>query len=538
MHAVDPGIGRSTDLSPFKVFSLIYATAIMLEMMEYWTYVPATLVLLALVILLVWRTTLLTFSALLLVSNIYFVYFRFPDVANHVNLMIFSSTAILLAIAVQKLRNRRAGEGEIFEGMQPALRLLIIITLTVAGFHKFNTDFVDPAVSCAGSFASSVFWALGMDFFGLGIPAFLVLAVALLVSVVLFLRTSREVCLPAVGWRSVAVPLVAVLLIGSMVLMMVGTVHLEGPKQIIFFGIAIFVLCWQLVEGPLLLFPRYQWMALTFSIIVHATIAMAQVADFQAIAIALLVAFIPKDVWSAWRTRSRVRIGRLSINRGAFYLFINLFGGMLMLIHYHFIQFLSPLYVTAGVLFNIGLLVLLWPILTDLFSADRSWRWTGVPVLHPATPRIVYLVPAFLLGFGLTSYLGLRTTGNFSMFSNLRTEGPFSNHLILGNNPFKIWGYQEDVVEIVEFEQEQAKIGHHYALDKGLKLPVVEFRKLLYLWRQAGIEIPMTLNYQGKTLVSSNIANEPGWIVDDWDWEMRLLDFRVIQSDSPNQCRW
>lgn len=538
MYAVDPGLKRSTDLSPFRVFSLIYATAIMLEMMEHWRDVPATLVMLVLVLLLVWRTTLLTFAVLLLVSNIYFVFFKFPEVANHVNLAIFSSTAILLAMAIQKFRNRQAGEDDLFLGMQPVLRLLIIATFTVAGFHKFNTDFVDAEVSCAGWFAGGVFRALRTDFLGMGIPAVLVVAGVVLASVVLLFRTSKRICFPPVDWRAVAAPAIAILLMGAIVLIMVGTERIEGPRQTLVFGIAILVLCWQLVEGPLLLLQRYQWVALAFSIIVHATIAMFMVVDFQAIAVALLVTFVPPNVWEAWRTRSRISIGRLGVNRSALYLFINLLAGLLMLVHSRLVEFLNSPYVAGGILFDVSLLVLLWPILIDLFSPDRKWRWTGVQVLHPMAPRIAYLVPVLLLAFGLTSHLGLRTAGNFSMFSNLRTEGSVSNHLIFRNNPMKLWGYQEDVVEIVEFDRAKARIGHQYSLDEGLMLPVVEFRKLLYLWREAGMEIPMILKYLGETIASANIANEPEWMVDAWDWEMRLLDFRVIQPDGPNRCRW
>lgn len=538
MRAPGQGVGRAFDLSPFQVFSLVYAAAIMLEMMERWRDVPATLVMLALTLLLIWRTNLLTFALLLLASNTYFILFKFPEVANHVNLTIFSNSAILLVMAVQKLRNPRADKDEMFLGMQPTLRLLIIATFSVAGFHKFNTDFVDPEVSCAGWFAGGVFRALGVDFLGLGIPAVIPVAGVMLFATASLSRGSGRLHWPRVDWRGVAAPVVAILAMAVLVLSIVGTDRITDSRDALVFGIAIMVLSWQLVEGPLLLIKRYQWVALAFSIIIHAVIAMFMVVDFQAIAVALLVTFVPPEVWTAWRNRSRIDMAGITINRGALYLYINLFAGLLMLVHFHFVPFMNPPYVIGGILFNISLLVLLWPIVADLFSPDRSWRWTGVPVLHPAAPRFSYMLPVLLVAFGLTSHFGLRTAGNFSMFSNLRTEGVVSNHLILSNNPFKFWGYQEDVVEIVEFDRVSARIGHQYSLDEGLMLPMVEFRKLLYLWREAGIPVPMTLRYRGENVVSNDIANEPGWVVDRWNWEMRLLDFRVIQPDNPNRCRW
>src|SRR4030095_15122896 len=98
------------------------------------------------------------------------------------------------------------------------------------------------------------------------------------------------------------------------------------------------------------------------------------------------------------------------------------------------------------------------------------------------TPRWLLLFPLVLALHGLTSYLGLRTAGNFTMFSNLRTEGTSSNHLLLGSNPIKVWGYQEDVVRFME-------IRHARGLE-GNSLPVVEFRKRINEWTQAGQTVP------------------------------------------------
>jgi hypothetical protein len=70
-------------------------------------------------------------------------------------------------------------------------------------------------------------------------------------------------------------------------------------------------------------------------------------------------------------------------------------------------------------------------------------------------------------------------------------------------------------------------------------LPVVEFRKQLHGWREQGLIVPMTVERNGVVKQFDDIANHPDWRVEARDWEMRLLDFRVIQAaDKPNQCRW
>jgi hypothetical protein len=63
--------------------------------------------------------------------------------------------------------------------------------------------------------------------------------------------------------------------------------------------------------------------------------------------------------------------------------------------------------------------------------------------------------------------------------------------------------------------------------------------KILHHLHETGRVVPMTIRYQGETIVSADIAREPGWVVPERDWEIRLLDFRVIQPDGPpKECRW
>jgi len=139
---------------------------------------------------------------------------------------------------------------------------------------------------------------------------------------------------------------------------------------------------------------------------------------------------------------------------------------------------------------------------------------------------------------GLTSYLGLRTAGNFTMFSNLRTEGPASNHLLLSGNPVKLWHYQEDVVRFIRIDDRRSRIGYQYQPLEGSLLPVVEFRKLIYRWTKAGAAVPMTFEYRGTIHSTTDITRDPEWETRSRDWAMRLLDFRVIQPNGPNACRW
>jgi hypothetical protein len=69
-------------------------------------------------------------------------------------------------------------------------------------------------------------------------------------------------------------------------------------------------------------------------------------------------------------------------------------------------------------------------------------------------------------------------------------------------------------------------------------VPVVEFKKVIYQWSQAGITVPVELEYRGEIYSTEDIAKESLWRTEKRNWEMMLLDFRDIQPEGPNRCRW
>ncbi|MGE0117317.1 MAG: hypothetical protein AB7S71_03900 [Dongiaceae bacterium] len=528
-----------THLHVFSIFVLVYTTAFLLEMVEHWTYPAATTIFLVLSIPVLTKPDRFRFLLFLGASTFYLLWFRFPEVANHVNLIIFTNVTLIVGISYSYTKYAQIeSDDDFYELIMPILGLMITCTFLVAGFHKFNYDFISPQVSCIRIFAGTIWQTMMSDFLDLGIRTVAIIGLILAVAAGTLWLERKRLALPAIDWTAIATPIVATLVAGGALLLLVGTSSIASSMDAVVFVIAIVVLCWQIVEGLLLLIPRYQWVALVLSLAVHVQLAMIRLVDFQAIALALLMTFIPPDVWRSWMRQAQIRIGRVSLHRARAYFLINMFGGLLMLLHNHVADVIPRQYVVSGILFNLGVLIMLWPILKDLLSKERTWRWEGVPVLRSLTFRPLYLLPVALLLFGLTSHFGLRTTGNFSMFSNLRTEGPTSNHILLPGNPLKFAGYQEDVVRVIEIDDEAARIGHQYQNLKGNGLPMVEFRKLLLKWREAGRIVPITFEHRGETIRSEDIATEPRWRVDGLDWEMRLLDFRIIQPNPPNQCRW
>ena len=269
----------------------------------------------------------------------------------------------------------------------------------------------------------------------------------------------------------------------------------------------------------------------------HLSLGLIGFVDFSSLAVALLFAFIPRQQFALLATNSSLSIGSRRIYRVHAYFFILVLGGILTAIHYRLDFDIGDIVFLNGLLLATAALVLIWPILKNLVS-PRPVPWAGVPIWAPQPPRFFCLCLLLIILHGITPYLGLRTAGNFSMFSNLRTEGTQSNHLLLGSNPLKIWGYQEDSVEVLEFDDEYLTQAYNFDELERYTLPMVELRKLIYQWTQSGSTVPIYFVYKGVLHSSQDIINDPDWASPQRDWEMYWMDFRVIQPQGANQCRW
>ena len=90
--------------------------------------------------------------------------------------------------------------------------------------------------------------------------------------------------------------------------------------------------------------------------------------------------------------------------------------------------------------------------LWGLYSAGLILLFVILPKAPPARPTFsfrpwpVLLVPLLTGLNGCSPYLGLKTETAFAMYSNLRTEGGQSNHLLVPAG-VQLFGFQQDLVE-------------------------------------------------------------------------------------------
>jgi hypothetical protein len=454
-------------MTPFSTFAALYMTAVWLELAEHWNYPLFTVAVLIIILLILsGPITRITFLVFLVATTSQFLVVQFPEVANHVNIEIYCNLVMMIGIIYSLARSREfPRDDDWFAMMRPVIQTTAILMYSLAGFHKLNVDFFHPDVSCVADLFGKLSAIVGSEV--AGVPTALILAAGIIAVAYRLLSASplRRLLPVAAGVGAIGLIAVAALL----VLKPAPEIPpLAKPWMIL--AMAGVVISWELVGGLLLAVPRLQAPVVAFSWLMHSTLVLIGFVDFGALALALLYTFVPRPYLDLLNQRVRVPITGRSMHRVQLYVAICVLSGMA--------SGLNKL-VASGLMFLVAELVLVWPVLAALVSPPPRPTWDGVPLSRGLTPRWMFVFPVLLLLHGLTPYLGLRTAGNFSMFSNLRTEGATSNHFLLGANPLKIWSYQEDLVRVIAIDDKWARIGYGYVPLKGNLLPVVEFRKLI-----------------------------------------------------------
>ncbi len=153
-------------------------------------------------------------------------------------------------------------------------------------------------------------------------------------------------------------------------------------------------------------------------------------------------------------------------------------------------------------------------------------------------PLVLQLATLLLFVYGFSNYLGLRTAGTFSMFSNIQTEGPTSNHLLLYSNPFKIFSYQEDLVEIISVS-ENIRGFYRKMPQPGQVIPRVEFSRMLdIMLEQNQQNAALEIIYDGQARTTQNAASDPNFYLPAPAWQKKLFKFRAVLKQGPQICAW
>jgi hypothetical protein len=346
----------------------------------------------AVALTLIWRPRLTPLLVLLAGVMLTRYAIAMPVAGNNKMIAAFMNAGILLicAHAVVRAGNTAPVRENIYENMRVVARALLATMYFYGIFHKINTDFLDPRVSCA----VALYMPLA-DGFGLQNNV-----------------TGKYLAI----WSTFIVE-----------------------------AIAIVSLYWKrwFAVGLLL--------ALMFHFVIPISV-YSWYMDFSSLVLALYILSVPREVSERFYDscarlfrQLRERFGAL----GQALPFGVVIGAAVTLVGVLSV-FSRQAHVAPSHAYQ-SVWVLMWVVyggVTMLLLADAAinhlpWRGT----VGPRRPLWVYAVPATLFIVCTAPYLGLRTEASIAMFSNLHTEAGVSNHLLI-REPLDWFPYQSEVALI------------------------------------------------------------------------------------------
>ncbi|TXK50491.1 hypothetical protein FVR03_04730 [Pontibacter qinzhouensis] len=172
-----------------------------------------------------------------------------------------------------------------------------------------------------------------------------------------------------------------------------------------------------------------------------------------------------------------------------------------------------------------------------VFGAFVIMIYTVQAVAQPATetmfaayfsirPAALWVFPALVLFNGLNPYLGFKTQTSFSMFSNLRTEGGYSNHLFIPGS-LQFTNLQHDLVDVVESDLEELQ---RYKQEDQY-LTYFELRRLVSSHLNKDFYVNFLRNGQLQGLrVENGIADQPDLALPHAYLTSKFVRFRPIDK--------
>jgi hypothetical protein len=165
----------------------------------------------------------------------------------------------------------------------------------------------------------------------------------------------------------------------------------------------------------------------------------------------------------------------------------------------------------------------------------RSRLAAGPPPGRPLfAPRagVAMLAPALILASGLTPYVGLGTERALSMYSNLRTEGGRSNHLLVPVGA-QLFPYQRDLVELRSSSVRRLRV----LAEHGLAVPLPELRAVLTEeMRRGRRDLAVGIARGGTVRNIAAAERDPELALPVSPLALNLLRFRAVEPVGPRRC--
>ena len=318
--------------------------------------------------------------------------YRLPVASNNQTITFFMNSAIIAVVAIELVRSRslRIDRDIAYERLRVVARALLAVMYFYGIFHKINTDFFDPNVSCAIALYEPLTRPLGLDQnilgrYGAIWSTFIVEAIAIV----------------SLYWRR-------------------------------FFWVGLIL---GLSFHYVIPISGYSWYM-----------------DFSSLVLALYMLSTPREVSAGFYSTAVSLLRKLPFKSSGPAAIVALFalllvsGALVFQISGYYparekklIWHSSWLLVWAAVGGVVMVLVTRAALLALPYRETPGRR----------QPAWLYLFPGILFLSALSPYLGLKTESSIAMFSNLHTEGGRTNHLLLDPPPY-LFDYQRDLVTVLD----------------------------------------------------------------------------------------
>lgn len=428
-----------------------------------------TLTILAMATLL-WPGSLPLFTGMLAISVVNNVSF-WPHVSNHILLESIINVTILLAIA-RTYAFRRTTEVStreaIFHRFDSVIRAMLVLLYYFAFISKLNEGFLDPDVSCVATMYRNL--------------------------------SSKLAFLPDGSWT----PVMTIWL----------TLFVEAAIPI------------------LLTFRRTRSFAIFLGLPFHYLLGMVGHRTFSAEIYALYGLFCMESLvyWVA----GAQRFIQERVTKQRRHLFPKLVRVAVLAYSVLVITELtlksapvSRAAQAAWALWSLALAVVyVWAIVSSRASRADSSDLSGRP-----GPGMLWLMFVVILLNGSTQYLGLKTQTNFTMYSNLRTEGGVNNHLFMpALHPFS---YQDDLVDVLESDLPALQ----KYVDDDLWITHFEFQRIVSETTRDFQVKYRRGDEERRFQLRQGVNTDPALYRKHPLWQAKLLYFRPVDKAENPRCQ-
>jgi hypothetical protein len=174
-------------------------------------------------------------------------------------------------------------------------------------------------------------------------------------------------------------------------------------------------------------------------------------------------------------------------------------------------------------------------LITAAVVVLARYRFAKAPPvgLVPAV-RSGLLVAALMVFSGIAPYLGLHTLNTFAMYSNVRTEGGSTNHLVVPAG-LQMFSYQSDLVDIIETDIASLR----GVVEMDMLLPYQQLRAEITREIKKGRQgIHVVFLRHGETISTTHAEDHPQLGDPLNAVAYKFLNFRAVEKSGRRACTY